>query len=61
MVSAITMDDANGAEILAMEWTRRPMKNDPAHNRPNLHLLKLREEQMPQGVKDSVIRSYVRV
>ena len=41
MVSAITMDDANGLEILALEWTRRPMKNEPVHYRPNLHLRKL--------------------
>ena len=28
-------------EILALEWTRRPMKNEPVHYRPNLHLRKL--------------------
>ena len=26
MASAIVMDDANGPEILAMEWTRRPFR-----------------------------------
>ena len=61
MASAITMDDANGPEILAMEWTRRPFKNDPRQTRPYLHLLKLREEQVPQAVKDSVIRAYVQI
>jgi len=59
MASAITMDDANGPEILAMEWTGRPFRNERCH-RGYLHLLKLREEQVPQAVKDSVIRSYVR-
>ena len=47
--------------ILAMEWTRRPFKNDPRQAKSNLHLLKLREEQVPQAVKDSVIRAYVQV
>ena len=60
MASAITMDDANGPEILAMEWTRRPFKNDPRQTRSYL-LLKLREEQVPQAVKDSVIRAYVQI
>ena len=61
MVSAITMDDANGLwdpcpgvdTSPNEEWTS-------AQTRPNLHLRKLREEQVPKAVKDSVIRSYVR-